>query len=167
MIESKVQSYQAVTSTTVRIELSNSQTVILRLSESWVLNQGDLVAIAGFQDPQSNVLIGYGYINLSQHVKSIARSHGGPFFFFGALLSIITLGIVAFIFSGEGMIAFSDILTTLPLAVVLLFSGFFIWIGIKAKRKERCVKGMLEQVEMKALVDVTTPPRDTKIVQRI
>ncbi|WP_157721375.1 hypothetical protein [Vibrio gazogenes] len=121
------------------------------------MNQGDLVAIAGFQDPQSNVLIGYGYINLSQDVKSIARSHGGPFSLFGALLSIITLGIVAFIFSGEGMIAFSDILTTLPLAVVLLFSGFFIWIGIKAKRKERCVKRMLEQVEMKTPVDVTTP----------
>ncbi|SIO93765.1 hypothetical protein [Vibrio spartinae] len=149
LTESKVQSYQAVTPTTVRIELDNSQTVLLRLSEPWILNQGDLVAIAGFQDHQSNVLIGYGYINLSQHVKSIGRSHGGPFFLFGALLSIITLGIIAFIFSGEGMIAFSDILTTLPLAVVLLFSGFFIWIGVKAKRKERYVKRMLEQVEMK------------------
>ncbi|SHG04504.1 hypothetical protein [Vibrio gazogenes] len=112
------------------------------------MNQGDSIAIAGFQDPQSNVLIGYGYINLSQDVKSIARSHGGPFFFFGALLSIITLGIVVFIFSAERMIAFSDIVTMLPLVVVLLFSGFFIWIGIKAKRKERCVKRMLKQVEM-------------------
>ncbi|WNJ96576.1 hypothetical protein RND59_05630 [Vibrio ruber] len=151
-----MKSYQAVTPTTVRIELESSQTVILRLSESWVLNQGDSVAIAGFQDPKSNMLIGYGYINLSQHVKSITRSNGLPFLLFGSLLSVITLGIIAFIFSGSGVIPFYDLLLTLPLLIVFLFSGFFVWIGVKAKKKERAVKKVLDQVKMDAVVDAAT-----------
>ncbi|WP_157634962.1 hypothetical protein [Vibrio rhizosphaerae] len=148
MIESKVQSYQALTPTTVRIELENSQTVILTVSQSWVLNQGDLIAIAGIQDPKSDMFLGYGYINQSRHVQSITRSNGQPFLLFGTLMSVITLGVLAFIFSGSGVIPFYDILLTLPLLFIFLFSVFFIWIGVKAKRKERCVKRMLEQVEM-------------------
>ncbi|KUJ00548.1 hypothetical protein [Vibrio sp. MEBiC08052] len=156
LIESKVQSYQAVTPTIVRIELVDSQTVILRLSESWVLNQGDSVAIAGFQDPQSNMFIGYGYINLSQHVQSITRSNGLSFLVFGALLSVITLGIIAFIFSGSGVTPFYNLLLIFPLLIVFLFSGFFIWIGIKAKQKERAVKKVLDQVKIDVLVDAAT-----------
>lgn len=148
LIESKVQSYQAVNPTTVRIELESTQTVVLRLSESWVLNQGDSIALAGFQEPKSNVFLGYGYINLSQHVKSIARSNGLPFLLFGTLLIIITLGIITFLFSGSGVIRFYDLLLTLPLLIVLLFSGFFIWIGVKAKQKERAVKKVLDQVKI-------------------
>ncbi|MDW6091505.1 hypothetical protein SBX64_02905 [Vibrio rhizosphaerae] len=156
LIKSKVQSYQTLTPTTVRIELDNSQTVILTVSQSWVLNQGDSVAIAGFQDPKSNVFLGYGYINLSQHVQSITRSNGLPFLLFGVLMSVITLGVLAFIFSGSGVIPFYDILLTLPLLFIFLFSVFFIWIGVKAKQKERAVRKVLAQVKINALVDAAT-----------
>ncbi|SMS01575.1 hypothetical protein VIM7927_02871 [Vibrio mangrovi] len=149
LIEGRVKSCQAVTQNAVRIELEGSQTVIrLTLSEPWVLEDGDLVAVSGLQDPESDVFLGYGYVNQSKNIKASMRSNGMPFILFGGVLTVITLCILAFIFSGDGYIHLSDFILAIPPFLVLLFSTFFIKVGVKAKRKEKAVRRMLNEVQL-------------------
>jgi len=64
-----VKSYKAVTRNRVQIELKNIQSIFeLFIDQSWVLNRGDSIVLAGTEDETGKICC-YAYKNFSTQIK--------------------------------------------------------------------------------------------------
>lgn len=88
-IEGTVSSYRSITKRNVQFELNGIPKVIdLTVSDSWVINKGDLVTVAGEVDSSTGKFIGYAYYNKSKGVrgKFDARSGVGVVFVIAGII---------------------------------------------------------------------------------
>jgi len=68
-LEGKVSYYKRVTNRKVQFELVGISKIIeLTVSESWVINRGDHVVVAGEEDTQTGKFVGYAYRNSTKSV---------------------------------------------------------------------------------------------------
>lgn len=69
VLEGNVRSYKAIKRNHVQFELRNVNRVIeLSISEPWVINRGDDVAVVGELDEKTGKFIGYAYRNRTKGV---------------------------------------------------------------------------------------------------
>ncbi|WP_084461409.1 hypothetical protein [Curvibacter gracilis] len=75
VIEGNVKSYKAIKRNHVQFELRNVNRIIeLSISEPWVINRGDDVAVVGELDDETGKFIGYAYRNRTKNV--FGRANG-------------------------------------------------------------------------------------------
>lgn len=83
ILEGKVTSYRAVSKWNVQIELLGIEKVIeLTVSDPWVVNRGDYVAVAGEEDVKTGKFIGYAYRNKTKGVFGQYDAHVGAGYLF-------------------------------------------------------------------------------------
>ena len=89
VLEGNVRSYKAIKRNHVQFELRNVNRVIeLSISEPWVINRGDDVAVVGELDEKTDKFLGYAYRNRTKNVFGLANSLivAGYFFVIASLL---------------------------------------------------------------------------------
>jgi len=98
-LEGRISSYKAVTKRNVQFELQGVNKIIeLTISDPWVINKGDHIAVAGEENEETGKFVGYAYRNKTKGVfgKYDPGVVGGYFFvilglfFFWAIFPLFT-----------------------------------------------------------------------------